>query len=159
MNAMNRNPFPPPLTVVSLLAGILLALSPAPGTAQIGWCKKCVASDELYPDDKDNGTVCSGAYEGKTGCAQIQGPIARICVAYGESCDIPLDAAGDQMAIAMVTTGRMLSANGNYFFVMDRGDRVVMRKCDRSVVARVAGDAYALAHHSVHERVVAPQAS
>lgn len=42
---MNRNPFPPPLTVVSLLAGILLALSPAPGTAQIGWCKKCVASD------------------------------------------------------------------------------------------------------------------
>ena len=145
MNAMNRNPFPLPLTVVSLLAGILLAGSPAPGAAQIGWCKKCVPSDDLYPDDKDNGTVCSGAYEGKTGCAQIQGPIARISVAYGDSCDIPLDAADDQTAIAMVTTGRMLPANGNYFFVMDGGDRVVMRKCDRSIVARVAEDAYALA--------------
>lgn len=84
----------------------------------------------------------------------------------------------------MVTTGRMLPANGNYFFVMEGGDRIVMRKCDRSIVARVAGDAHALAGQrpnrvvpararltvadlldrspgdlsSVHETVVAPQA-
>ncbi len=184
MNAMNRNPFPLPLTVVSLLAGILLAGSPAPGAAQIGWCKTCVKSKVLYPTDDDEGMVCIGAYKGKSNCAQYQGT-SRICIPYGDSCDIPLDAAGDQTAIAMVTTGRMLPANGNYFFVMDGGYRVVMRKCDRSIVARVAEDAYALAGRrpnrvvpararltvadlldrgpgdlgSVYETVVAPQAS
>lgn len=145
MNAMNRNPFPLPLVVVSLLVGILLAASPAPGEAQIGFCKKCVPSDELYPEDNDDGKVCSGAYEGKSNCAQIGGGTARICITYGESCDIPLDAANDQLAISMVTTGRMLPANGNYFFVMDGDDSVIMRKCDRSLVARIAGNAYALA--------------
>lgn len=154
MNAMNRNPFSLPFTAVSLLVGITLAASPAPGAAQIGWCKACEKSKVLYPTDDDDGMVCIGAYKGKSNCAQYQGT-SRICIPYGESCDIPLDAADDQMAISMVTTGQMLPTSGNYFFVMDGDYPVIMRKCDRSLVARVVRNALVLADQPPHRAVSA----
>ncbi len=48
-----------------------------------------------------------------------------------------MDAASDERATRMVLAGEMLPGDGDYFFVVDQGEAVVVRKCGNTVVARV----------------------
>lgn len=54
--------------------------------------------------------------------------------------DVPVE--DDVMAIAKVIRGEMLPPNGNHFFLVSAdGAASILRKCDRTVIARIPAEA------------------
>ncbi len=134
MKDTTHNPLSTTIVAVPLLFGALLAASPVVGAAQptIGECVKCGPSSF----GGEGNSTCQGSYGGSADCAQQGTPDDHWCWTHGGDCDTP-GAATDQQAIEMVMAREMLPADGGHFFVMDGKNAVVMRKCDRSLVARI----------------------
>ncbi len=133
MRDTTHNPLSTTIVAVPLLFGALLAASPVVGAAQptIGECVVCGPSS--FDEDSSK---CKGAHGGSADCAQQGTPDDHWCQAHGGDCDTGA-AATDQQAIEMVMAREMLPADGGHFFVMDGENAVVMRKCDRSLIARI----------------------
>ena len=121
-----------PIAVLPLIVGGLLA-SPALGTAQ---CWTCGWS-ELGPWPNH---MCKGGGSGAENCAQEGRSHDHSCETDGGPCEDELFAASEQEAIDKVMAGEMLLASGRYFFVADGDETVVVRKCNRVVVARIPGE-------------------
>ena len=63
--------------------------------------------------------------------------------------------ADDVEAVGKVMRGDILPPNGNHFFLVDAaGIATVMRKCDRSVVARIPAETLAVAGRRRPARLV-----
>lgn len=119
------------VTALPLIIGIIMAF-PTSTTAQVATCVDCIESP-FAPGS----TVCAFEFEGYQNCETTGTPLYHVCSGYGGPCDPETTEEADQEATTMVLRGEMLPANGNYFFMLEGRYAVVMRKCDRSVVARV----------------------
>lgn len=122
-----------PLLAVAVVA---VASWPERAAAQIGDCMHC----DWSPFGPWPSQICVGDYVGWENCSQQGNNDYHWCRPYGDPCEILLDDAGEQLAISMVMAEEMLPADGDYFFVLDGQERVVMRKCDGTLVARVPLD-------------------
>ena len=68
----------------------------------------------------------------------------RGCDGIGDENEVAL--ANDLEAVGRVMRGDVLPSSGNHFFLVDaEGAAAVMRKCDRSVVARISPETLATA--------------
>ena len=117
-----------PTIVMPLVIGGLLAL-PGLGAAQ------CWGCDDSWFDG--NSDMCVGMESGREGCGTVGMLHDHHCWPQGGDCEDDLFAASAQQAIEMIRADEMLPPSGGYFFIAVGNDRVVMRKCDRAVVARI----------------------
>ena len=148
MSEKKRTPQMGTLAAVLLLVGMLLGALPGTGYAQtvtIGTCWVCEFSS--FPDSEWPSWMCAGKLKGKAKCKQWGNKHQHFCDAHGASCDVEASATSDQLAVSQVVGGEMLPAYGNYFFLVDGEDSVLMRKCDRSIVARIPNRSVAHVEH------------
>ena len=90
--------------------------------------------------------MCQGAEEGTEGtrddCGQGMGGGGHCgCRAYGdEDCEwlASAPAESEEAVMAAVKAGEMLKSDGRYYFVANGRTAVLRRKCDHSLVARIA---------------------
>lgn len=125
-----------PISVLSLVAGGLLATLPAMAAAQCWHCEGSIFGGE-------GNTICVGGGSGSSYCGQVGDEDEHICVRFDEDdCEddlFAMDSASDREAVDMIMAGEMLAANAGYYFVVDGEDKVLRRKCGNSLVARVSG--------------------
>ena len=123
-----------PITVLPLVVGGLLAISPAAGTAQ---CWNCGFS----PFGEWPSWICEGDVSGSEDCAQFGRDHDHNCETSGGDCEdelFAMNSTGDREAIGTVMAGEMLAASTGYYFVMDGEHTVLRRKCGNSLVARIS---------------------
>ncbi len=130
MKATNPNRVMLAISGVALLAGTLLAVSPAPSAAQDCWTCDFNWATTYHECNR------YGAGQGRGDCKDPSLPF-HYCLMSGTICVRQTTAATDEQAVSKVIGGDMLPAGGAYFFVMDGAEAIVMRKCDQSLVARV----------------------
>lgn len=119
-----------------LLLGAILAASATAVDAQVGTCWQCTWS--AFPGSEWPSWMCTGKFSGANDCMEVGNSRHHTCEPYGGDCDVGTDEETDQQVVSMVIGGRMLPADGSYIVVADRGESVILRKCDRSLVARIA---------------------
>ena len=125
--------------LTAFAAALLVAMLPSDASAQCMACRPC---------DFGPGLMCVGVQEGTPGseenCGQQMSGGHCGCRTYGgPECEWPFAdaatmAASEQAAVAAVEAGRMLKSDGPYYFVRNGGTAALRRKCDHSLVARVA---------------------
>ena len=126
--------------LATALAAVIVSLAfPADTSAQCLTCRPCYFGP---------GIMCVGVQQGTPGaqenCGQDMFGGHCGCKAYGGSdCDWPFAnaseaAESEHAAVLAVKSGEMLTSDGPYYFVVSENTAALRRRCDHSLVARVA---------------------